>query len=294
MEYIVKTTDLVKQYGKKTAVNKVSVNIKKGEIYGLIGKNGAGKTTLMKLLLGLTEPSSGTLSLFGGMDPYAARRKIGSIIEAPALYKNETAYENMKRFAILSSATDEEIRDLLNIVGLGNLGKLKVKSFSLGMRQRLGIAIALLGKPELLVLDEPLNGLDPEGIKGMRNIILHLNSMGVSFIISSHLLDELGKIATNYGILSDGSLVEEICAKELAEKCRTSLRISVDNVTEAIRLLEKEYSEIEATGERNVSVYSKVEDSSLIVEALVKNGIRVYEVVNEIKSLEDFFVERLG
>lgn len=294
MEYIVKTTELVKLYGKKPAVNKISVNIKKGDIYGLIGKNGAGKTTLMKILLGLTTQDSGSFSLFDGMDPLAARGKIGSIIEAPALYKNESAYENMKRFAILSSSTDEEIEKLLGLVGLASVGKLKVKHFSLGMRQRLGIAVALLGNPELLILDEPLNGLDPEGIKGMRSIILHLNAQGVSFIISSHLLDELGKIATNYGILSNGVLVEEISAQELSEQCRTALRITVDNSDAAIKILEKDYSEIEASDEKTVRVYSKVEDSSVIIEALVKNGIRVYEAANEAKTLEDFFMERLG
>ncbi len=294
MEYVVKTSELVKLYGKTPAVNKICINIKKGDIYGLIGKNGAGKTTLMKILLGLTTQDSGSFSLFDGMETLAARGKIGSIIEAPALYKNESAYENMKRFSILSSSTDEEIEELLNLVGLASVGKLKVKHFSLGMRQRLGIAVALLGKPELLILDEPLNGLDPEGIKGMRNIILHLNSQGVSFIISSHLLDELGKIATNYGILSNGILVEEISSQELAERCRTSLKITVDDADSAMKLLEKNYSDIEIRDEKTVSVYSEVEDSSLIVEALVKSGIRVYEVVNEVKSLEDFFMERLG
>jgi len=294
MEYVVKTSEIVKLYGNKAAVNKACVNIKKGEIYGLIGKNGAGKTTLMKMLLGLTSPTSGSISLFDGMKLSEARQKIGSLIEEPALYKNETAFENMKRFAILSSSTEEEIHSLLKLVGLAYTGKLKVKGFSLGMKQRLGIAIALLGHPELLILDEPLNGLDPEGIKGMRNIILQLNRQGVSFIISSHLLDELSKIATSYGILADGVLVEEITALELEDKCRKSLKITTDNSETALKVIEGLGIGAASEDESAVRMLSQVEDASVIVEALVKNGVRVYEVVNDGQSHEDYFLERMG
>lgn len=295
MEYIIETKVLTKKYGEKTAVNGMSLHVRKGDIYGLIGKNGAGKTTLMKLLLGLTTANSGEIKLFGSTDLDGARRKIGSLIEAPALYKNETAFENMKRFAILATTSDEKIRRLLTLVGLGNVGSKKAGEFSLGMRQRLGIAIALLGDPELLVLDEPINGLDPAGIKEIRDIILELNTKGVTFVISSHLLDELGKIATNYGIVSGGVLVEEITSEELEEKCRTSLKITVHNAPMAIALISHHYSDIKMEQTENaVRIISPVEDSSVIVELLVKNGVRVFEVRNESQGFEDFFIERLG
>ena len=295
MEYVIETKALTKKYGEKLAVNGMSLHVRKGDIYGLIGKNGAGKTTLMKLLLGLTSANGGEIKLFGNTDLDRARQKIGSLIEAPALYKNETAFENMKRFAILAPTSDEEIRNLLTLVGLGNVGSKKAGEFSLGMKQRLGIAIALLGNPELLILDEPINGLDPAGIKEIRDMILELNAKGVTFLISSHLLDELGKIATNYGIVSGGLLVEEITSAELEEKCRTSLKITVHNAPMAMALLSHHHPEIKMEqNENTVRILSAVEDTSVIVEELVKNGIRVYEVKNESQGFEDFFIERMG
>ena len=295
MEYVIETKLLTKKYGEKLAVNGMSVHVKKGDIYGLIGKNGAGKTTLMKLLLGLTTANSGDTELFGSRDLDGARRRIGSLIEAPALYKNETAFENMKRFAILVPTSDEDIRRLLALVGLGNTGAKKVGAFSLGMRQRLGIAIALLGNPDMLILDEPINGLDPAGIKEIRDIILELNAKGVTFLVSSHLLDELGKIATNYGIVSRGVLVEEITSEELERKCRTSLKITVHNAPIAMAALSRRFPNlITEQTENTVHILSPVEDSSVIVEELVKNNVRVYEVTNESIGLEDFFIERMG
>ena len=295
MEYVIETKALTKKYGEKFAVNAMSLHIRKGDIYGLIGKNGAGKTTLMKLLLGLTTANSGEMKLFGNTDLNNGRRNIGSLIEAPALYKNETAFENMKRFAILAPTSDEEIRRLLTVVGLGDVGNKKAGAFSLGMKQRLGLAIALLGKPELLILDEPINGLDPSGIKEIRDVILELNAQGVTFLISSHLLDELGKIATNYGILSNGVLIEEITSADLEEKCRTSLKITVHDVPMAKEILLRHYPDmkLECT-ENTVSILSVVEDSSVIIELLVKNDVRVFEVRNVSQGFEDFFIERMG
>lgn len=295
MEYVIETNALTKKYGEKIAVNEMSLHVKKGDIYGLIGKNGAGKTTLMKLLLGLATASGGEIKLFGSTDLDGARRKIGSLIEAPALYKNETAFENMKRFSILAPTSDAQIRKLLSLVGLGNTGRKKAGEFSLGMKQRLGIAIALLGNPELLILDEPINSLDPAGIKEIRDIILKLNAKGVTFLVSSHLLDELGKIATSYGIVSGGVLVEEITASELEEKCRTSLKITVNDAKTAMTLITNYYPNIrlEYTG-NTVCIFSAVEDSSAIVELLVKGGVRIYEVKNESRGFESFFIERLG
>ena len=219
MEYVIETNGLTKKYGEKLAVNKASVHVRKGDIYGLIGKNGAGKTTLMKLLLGLAVPQSGEIKLFGNSDLNLSRKKIGSLIEAPVIFKNETAFENMKRFSILAPTTDEEIKRILDLVGIGNTGAKKAGAFSLGMKQRLGVGIALLGDPEILILDEPINGLDPAGIKEVRAMIVELNGRGITFMISSHILDELGKIATNYGIMHAG-ILEEISAAELAAKRR--------------------------------------------------------------------------
>ena len=293
MEYMIQTNSLTKTYGNKKVVNQVSICVGRGDIYGLIGKNGAGKTTLIKMLLGLTSPSAGQISLLGEADPNVARRRIGSLVEAPALYKNETAYENMKRFGILSGATDEEIRQLLAFVGLADTGKKKAGAFSLGMKQRLGIAIALLGKPELLILDEPINGLDPEGIKEVRDLILALNAQGVSFIISSHLLDELGKIATKYGVLANGVLVEELTAQELTENCRGSLKVVTDNGEQAAAILQNWNQDLQIQSHGDTIHISGEVDSSEVNYQLVTGGVRVYELLGEVMKLEDYFIERM-
>ena len=295
MEYIIETKNLLKRYGAKAAVNNVSLHVKKGEIYGLIGKNGAGKTTLMKLLLGLANPNSGEISLFGSITPNEKRRKIGSLIEEPALYKGETALENLRRFAILVPTPEEELHRLLELVGLADVGDKKAGRFSLGMRQRLGLAIAMLGDPEILILDEPINGLDPAGIKEIRDIILELNQKGVTFLISSHLLDELGRIATKFGIMTDGVLAEEISAKELKEKCRAFLKVTVNDSQKAQQALLAWRSDLKTEISGNeVHITSRVEDTSEIVITLVNAGVRVYEMRNESIELEDFFIERLG
>lgn len=295
MEYVIKTNDLTKRYGDKTVVDRVSISIKKGEIYGLIGKNGAGKTTLMKLLLGLTEPDSGEITLFGTTSLGKARKRIGALVETPSLYKNETALENMRRFAILSHTTDEGIRGLLRFVGLENTGRKKVREFSLGMRQRLGIAIAMLGGPELLILDEPVNGLDPEGIKEIRDVILELNARGITFLVSSHLLDELGRIATSWGIMSGGVLREELTARELDERCRTALKVTVDRPDDAEKLLLDRFPDIRIVKNGDtVRIFTSVLDPSEINRVLVSGGISVSELTSESMGHESFFIERMG
>ena len=282
MDCIIETKNLVKRYGHNNAVDNVSIHVKKGAIYGLIGKNGAGKTTLMKLILGLSRSNSGEISLFGSnSDLDEKRRNIGSLIEEPALYKSETALENLRRFAILVPTSEEDLHKLLELVGLQDAGNKKAGKFSLGMRQRLGIAIALLGKPQLLVLDEPINGLDPAGIKEIRDIILELNSRGITFLISSHLLDELGKIATVYGIMSDGKLTEEITAEELNERCRTFLSVKTDDSEKAAQaLLDWQPGLRVETDDSSVHITSEVEDTSEIIITLVNAGVRVYEMRN--------------
>jgi len=293
MDYVIETQALTKRFGKQVAVNQVSFHVRRGDIYGLIGKNGAGKTTLMRLLLGLAFPNSGEIRIFGG-DKQAAQ-KIGALIEAPGLYLSENAFENMKRFAILTGSSDEEIRNLLALVGLADTGKKTVGKFSLGMKQRLGIAIALLGSPELLILDEPVNGLDPAGIKEIRDLILELHARGVTFLISSHLLDELGKIATTYGIMANGFLVEEITATELAERCKTSLEVHTDNGPQAAELLRQWRPELElSVTENTVHIASEIADTSDVTLVLAGAGVRVYEIRNASVGQEDFFIERMG
>lgn len=295
MEYIIQTDSLTKNFGNKAAVNKVSLHVGKGEIYGLIGKNGAGKTTLMRLLLGLSNPNSGEMKLYGNNDLNGARRTIGSLIEEPALYKNETALENLRRFAILVPTPDEDLQKLLELVGLGDVGKKKAGRFSLGMRQRLGLAIALLGNPEIMILDEPINGLDPAGIKEIRDIILELNKKGVTFLISSHLLDELGRIATKFGIMADGVLTDEITKDELEARSRAFLKVTVDDSQKAAGILAAWNPTLKIDTEGNeVHITTEIEDTSEVVLTLVNAGVRVYEMRNESINLEDFFIERLG
>ena len=239
MEFIVETKDLTKKFSNKIAVNNVDMHIKKGDIYGFIGKNGAGKTTAMKMILGLLNPTDGEILINNSKELDKERRKIGSLIENPGIYKGCTAYENLKRFSIIYGGNDSEIKDILELVGLADTGKKKAGKFSLGMKQRLGIAITLLGNPELLVLDEPINGLDPAGIKEIRDLLVKLNEeRGVTILISSHILDELARITTTYGIINDGSLIEEVSSEELEENCKRNLMIKVNDVEKATKILE--------------------------------------------------------
>ena len=296
MEYVIETINLTKKFNNKVAVDNVNLHVEKGDIYGFIGRNGAGKTTSMRLILGTLIPTNGEILLFGKKDLNNERRRIGSLIEAPGIYKNCTAFENMKRFSILAGGDDRQIKELLEFVGLGNTGTKKAGQFSLGMKQRLGIAIALLGNPELLVLDEPINGLDPAGIKEIRDLILKLNQeKGVTFIISSHLLDELGKIATRYGIIHAGQLVEEISAHDLQERCKTCLNIITKETKKAQEVLLKNdwLHHYKIDGDK-ISLYSDIEHPEKINEALVKAGIPVEELSFSGNGFEDYFIERLG
>ena len=296
MEYIIETKELVKQFPGKLAVDHVNMHVRKGDIYGFIGKNGAGKTTTMKLILGLLEPTEGNISLYESNKLDQQRIKIGSLIEAPGLYKNCTAFENMKRFSILYGGTDADIKELLELVGLGKVKKRKAGAFSLGMKQRLGIAIALLGNPEILILDEPINGLDPAGIKDIRDIILKLNKeRGVTFLISSHLLDELSKVATRYGIVHDGRMVEEIDADVLMEKCRSNLKIGINDVKKAIKILkDAELLDRYDSNEECVTIFNNFDDAAKINELLVKGGVKVNFLAPSSSGFEDYFIERIG
>ena len=294
MQYIVETEHLVKQYGLNRVIDDVSIHVKPGDIYGLIGRNGAGKTTLMRLILGLANKTSGKITLYEGKDLNASRKKIGAIIEEPALYKGETAYENLKRIAILAPTSDERIKEILRLVKLDNVGKKKVRDFSLGMKQRLGIAIALMGEPDLLILDEPINGLDPAGIKEMRNLILELHKKGVTFIISSHLLDELGKIATTYGIVNKGK-IEEISARELKQQCKQHIRIVADDIEKAKAIIENMDSKYQVSVvDGELIVDNEIQDSAIINAKLVNSGVNVSELNVVTKGVEDYIIARIG
>ena len=296
MKYVLRTDKLTKRFGAKCAVNGVSMQIRKGDIYGFIGKNGAGKTTLMRLVLGAAMPSDGDIELFGGEELSRARHRIGALLEYPCLYKGCSAYENLKRFSLLTGNDRDELLEILELVGLKNVGKKKVGKFSLGMKQRLAIGIALLGHPEFLVLDEPVNGLDPTGIKEIRDVILRLNrEKGVTFLISSHLLDELSKIVTTYGIIKDGVLIEQISVEELEVRCRHHLSITVDDVQTALSLLSciTDRSSIKVEG-NSLYLYSLIDKSDRINRLLVRHGVKVSELKIQAASLEEYFLERMG
>lgn len=296
METVLKTNGLSKKFGSRYVVRGVSMTVNRGDIYGFIGKNGAGKTTFMRVVLGLSAPTEGSVELFGGLSREEAGKKIGALIEAPGIYPNCTAKENMKRFALLKGADEADIDGILDFVGLGDVGKKKAGKFSLGMKQRLGIAIALLGNPELLVLDEPVNGLDPTGMKEVRDLILKLNrERGITVLISSHLLEELAKTATRYGIINDGVLVDELDASEIKAHGQHKIRIVVDDVEKATELLKAALTDTPFfVNGHAVDVVVGPERSAELNSLLVRNGIAVSSLSAVTDGLEKYFIEKVG
>lgn len=296
MDYVLQTKELTKIYGAKTVVDKVSMKIAKGDIYGFIGKNGAGKTTTMKMVLDMIFPDGGEIELFGEKASDSARRRIGSLIEAPGIYRNYTAYENLRRFSILFGGDDKNIKEILEIVNLADTGKKKAGAFSLGMRQRLGIAIAMLGNPDFLVLDEPVNGLDPAAIKGVRDAIININKeKGVTVLISSHLLGELAKISTRYGIINSGVLVEELTAQELENNCRKSLDIKCNDPEKAKKILREKFAVTEIRESNGLlSVFTDFGKAAQINSVLVSAECGVYDFHIANSDMEDYFIERIG
>lgn len=298
MEYVLKTNNLSKRFGSMLSNDNLSITVKKGDIYGFIGKNGAGKTTFMKMVLGVLIPTEGEIKLFNGESLDKGRNKIGSLIESPGIYKNLSAYENLRQFSMLTKpVSKKEIKEIISLVGLDKVGNKKVGNFSLGMKQRLGIGIALLGNPEFLILDEPINGLDPAGIREVRDLLLKLNKeKGITILISSHLLEELSKLVTTYGIINSGKLIEEISAEELDKRCINKLKICVDNSEKGYRLLKENISGISCKiiDEHMIYVFSHMDKSSLINRILVENHINVSVFEIESDSLENYFLERIG
>ncbi len=256
MEYVVETEKLVKRYKSATVVNGVDMHIRKGDIYGFIGKNGAGKTTLMKMLCGLTQPTSGSYTLFGCRNPEEARQRIGSLIENPALFPKMSVKENLVYYAKLKGASETKMAELLELVGLNETAvNKKAENLSLGMKQRLSIAIALLNDPELLVLDEPINGLDPEGIVEIRQLLVKLNrEKGITILISSHILGELEKMATRYGVIRDGILIREFDAEELKQTSSGKVVIDMKDYAKARKILEENGIEVESVCEERQDI----------------------------------------
>lgn len=300
-EIVLKTYNISKKYGNQVSNDKISITIKKGEIYGLIGKNGAGKTTLFRIITGLSHKSSGNLEIFGKSeekDLNTARTMIGSLIESPAFYKNMTARENLEVSRLVRNIAGKEcIDEVLQLVGLSDTNKKKVKNFSLGMRQRLGIANALLGNPKLLILDEPINGLDPMGIVEIRELLKKINKeKDVTILISSHILGELSELATNYGIINNGRLVEEISVKELKEKCRQYIEVIVDNPAKASTILEKELliTDYEVLENNRIKIFSNLDSSGLINGTLSKNKVVVQKINLKGENLEEYFINKVG
>lgn len=300
-EIVLKTYNISKKYGNQVSNDKISITIKKGEIYGLIGKNGAGKTTLFRIITGLSHKSSGNLEIFGKSeekDLNTARTMIGSLIESPAFYKNMTARENLEVSRLVRNIAGKEcIDEVLELVGLADTNKKKVKNFSLGMRQRLGIANALLGNPKLLILDEPINGLDPMGIVEIRELLKKINKeKDVTILISSHILGELSELATNYGIINNGKLVEEISVKELKEKCRQYIEVIVDNPAKASTILEKELliTNYEVLENNRIKIFSNLDSSGLINGTLSKNKVVVQKINLKGENLEEYFINKVG
>ena len=289
MEYALRTKNLSKKFSKKLAIDSVGINIKKGDIYGLIGKNGAGKTTLIRTIVGLAAPTAGEIELFESTDLKKQRYKIGTVIESPAVYPNFTAKQNLIAQQKLFGKTDiNEINQILEIVGLADTGKKKAKNFSLGMKQRLAIAISLIGNPEFLVLDEPINGLDPAGIKDVRDLILKLNKENnITVLISSHILGELAKIATRYGVICNGKLVDEFTPQELQSRVRKCLAINVDNTELSSKIIEENLNtnNYEIKSDKLIYLYDNIDEPSKVNTLLVTNGV----IVNSINTIgEDY------
>lgn len=293
----VETMGLTKLYGGKAAVKDLNLRVGEGQIYGFIGRNGAGKSTTLKMISGLASSTQGEVSLFGKplSDP-VVRRRLGVLIEEAGLYPNMTARQNVvMRAKCMGLAEEKSIDQVLDLTGLSNTGKKQVKHFSMGMKQRLGVALALLGNPDLLILDEPINGLDPEGIKELRQLVLKLQEEGKTILLSSHILGELSKIATNYGIIKDGELMEQITRSELEEKCQDYFQVEVGDVRRALPVIQESFPQVQAevSDARIIRIYGLSEGVELN-RRLAENQVPVYGSGFHHIDLEEYFLERMG
>ena len=298
MEYALVAENISKVYGRKKVLNNISMKVKKGSIHGLIGKNGSGKTTLMRVLTGLTNPTEGRYTLFDSCDLELGHKRIGLLIENPGIYKNLSAKQNLEYFRILYGVPEKEIvEELLTMVGLKEAINKKSKKLSLGMKQRLSIAIALLGNPDMLILDEPINGLDPEGVFEIRNLLIKLNEeKGVTIIISSHILSELFKLATDYMIIDKGNVIEQISKEELEAKINKCIKIEIhkDDVKKASIILEQKLGikGYEVLHNNIFRILGNVDISDINI-ALAKEEIKILSVSHSGEDPEEYFLNKV-
>jgi ABC-2 type transport system ATP-binding protein len=298
MDYVLQTKDVSKDFSGKLAVDHVSIALKKGDIYGFIGENGAGKTTFIRMVCGLAGPTGGEMTLFGSKDLPSQRHRVGCTFENPTLFPGMTAMENMETQRLLLGVENKNVCDeLLELARINNTGKMKTKDFSLGMKQRLMIALSMLGDPEFLVMDEPTNGLDPMGIKDVRDLLQRLNEVrGVTILVSSHILGELEKIATRYGIISNGKMVDEFRADELLARCEKNLVIHTSDLQRTESMVKDMFpdAQFRRTSENSIRINGHVEEAGRINKALVESGIIVNALLPEGENLEDYMLRLMG
>lgn len=297
MESIIKLVDISKTYKNSVVLDNLNLTVQKKDIYGFIGQNGAGKTTTMRIIMSMVKQTAGNLELFGSSDNLNLRMskgRIGTIIENPSFYPYLSAYENLKYFVKFKGISDSAIIDeTLAMVGLKNVGKKKFKNFSLGMKQRLGLGLALLDRPDVLILDEPLNGLDPMGIVEFREILISLNTKyGITIVVSSHNLEELSHIATCYGFIHKGKILQEITREELEKKCRKYIKLEVDNIKMTATILEEKLGtrNYEVIDNKTIYLYDYVDEVEKVTASLVKAGIGIRNIGNTNISLEQYFL----
>lgn len=299
VEYVLKTDALCKSYGSCKVLSGLTMHVPKGSIYGFVGKNGAGKTTLIRLICGLQRPTSGSYCLYGRenreKEIAKARRRMGAVVETPSIYMELTAEDNLKQqYHILGLPSYNGMQAILRLVGLERTGTKKAKHFSLGMRQRLGIALALVGDPDFLVLDEPINGLDPQGIIEIRELILKLNrEYHITVLISSHILDELSRLATHFGFLDGGRLVKELSAKELEDACRKCVRVRVTDIGALSRVLDRFGTEYAVVSDQQADVYAQVNVTELVL-ALAAEHCEIQSMQERDENLETYYINLIG
>lgn len=299
MEYVLQTNRLTKKYRNFQALNGLTMHVPKGAIYGFVGKNGAGKTTLIRLICGLQAPTSGDFTLYGiqnnSKNIVKSRRRMGAVVESPSIYLDMSAEENLKQqYMILGLPSYDGLEELLKLVGLENTGKKKAKHFSLGMKQRLGIALALVGEPDFVVLDEPVNGLDPQGIVEMRELLLKLNrERQITILISSHILDELSRLATYYGFIDSGRMVKELSAEELESACRKCVRVEVTDTGALARVLDSMKLDYKIISWTTADIYEKANVTQLAA-ALAKENCEIISMQEKDESLESYYISLLG